>query len=38
MGIAYRAVGPRMGPGELQRVTFDAIRSVVTRPRRLRSR
>jgi class 3 adenylate cyclase len=31
MGIAYPTVGGRMGPGELQRVTFGALRSVVTR-------
>jgi len=31
MGLAAPAVGGRMGPGELQRVTFEALRSVVTR-------
>jgi class 3 adenylate cyclase len=31
MGIADPAAGGRIGPGELQRVTFDALRSVVTR-------
>ena len=31
MGIAYPATRGRMSPGELQRMTFDALRSVVTR-------
>jgi tetratricopeptide (TPR) repeat protein len=31
MGIAYPAAGGRIGPGELQRVTFEALRSMVTR-------
>jgi class 3 adenylate cyclase/DNA-binding SARP family transcriptional activator/tetratricopeptide (TPR) repeat protein len=31
MGIASPAVGGRMPPGELQRITFDALRAVVTR-------
>ncbi len=31
MGIAPPAAAGRMGPGELQRVTFEALRSVVTR-------
>jgi tetratricopeptide (TPR) repeat protein len=31
MGIAYPAADGRMGAGEVQRVTFDALRSVVTR-------
>ncbi len=31
MGIASPALGGRMPPGELQRITFDALRAVVTR-------